>query len=104
MNNSYQLLSTLETMFSVLLRKKLVKNGIAILDGLDEIIKDLEYLYKMADPQDKCVEDRMLKLLNAIADLRVAVKTVRKLAYTYPQDLSLTGTELEKLENNYKSI
>lgn len=104
MNNNYQLLSNLETMFSVLLRKKLVKNGIAILDGLDEIIKDLEYLYKTSDQQDKCLEGRLIKLLTAIAELRTAVKLVRQLSIEYPQDLTLTGAVLEKLENNYKVI
>lgn len=101
---NYELLSNLETMFSVLLRKKMVKNGIAILDGLDEIINDLEYLYKNADPQDKFLEDKMLKLLNSISELRSAVKTVRKLSIEYPQDITLTGAALEKLENNYKAI
>ncbi|SMB37108.1 hypothetical protein SPRA44_350119 [Serratia proteamaculans] len=102
--SNHELLSNLETIFSVLLRKKMVKNGIAILDGLDEIINDLEYLYKNADPQDKLLEDKMLKLLNSIADLRAAVKTVRKLSIEYPQDMTLTGAVLEKLENNYKVI
>lgn len=102
--SNHELLSNLETIFSVLLRKKMVKNGIAILDGLDEIINDLEYLYKNADPQDKFLEDKMLKLLNSISELRSAVKTVRKLSIEYPQDMTLTGAVLEKLENNYKVI
>lgn len=104
MNNNYQLLSNLETMFSVLLRKKLVKNGVAILDGLDEIIKDLEYLYKISDLQDQFTEERIIKLLTSIGELRSAVKVVRKLSIEYPQDLTLTGAALEKLENNYKAI
>ncbi|HEJ7945856.1 TPA: hypothetical protein SMI10_002067 [Serratia liquefaciens] len=103
MNNNYQLLSNLETIFSVLLRKKMVKNGIAILDGLDEIIKDLEYLYKIADRQDERLEERMIRLLTSIGELRGAVKTVRKLAHDYPQDMTLTGAALEKLEINYKA-
>ncbi|WP_262120526.1 hypothetical protein [Serratia ficaria] len=94
MNNNYQLLSNLETMFSVLLRKKLVKNGVAILDGLDEVIKDLEYLYKVSDQNDAGFEERMIKLLNSIAELRSAVKLVRKLSIEYPQDLTLTGAAL----------
>ncbi|QBX68500.1 hypothetical protein [Serratia quinivorans] len=104
MNNNYQLLSNLETMFSVLLRKKLVKNGVAILDGLDEIIKDLEYLYKLSDQNDKCLEGRLIKLLTAIGELRAAVKTVRKLSIEHPQDMTLTGAALEQLESNYKVI
>ncbi len=104
MNNNYQLLSNLETMFSILLRKKLVKNNIAILDGLDEIIKDLEYLYKVSDLQDQFIEERMIKLLTSIGELRSAVKTVRKLSIEYPQDMTLTSSALEKLEINYKAI
>lgn len=102
--NNYQLLSNLETMFSVLLRKKLVKNGIAILDSLNEIIKDLEYIYKISDPYDTDLEKRIIKLLTSIGELRSAVKAVRKLSNEYPQDLTLTGAALEKLENNYKAI
>lgn len=104
MNNNYQLLSNLETMFSILLRKKLVKNNIAILDGLDEIIKDLEYLYKVSDLQDQFIEERMIKLLTSIGELRSAVKTVRKSSIEYPQDMTLTSSALEKLEINYKAI
>ncbi|WP_448665472.1 hypothetical protein [Serratia plymuthica] len=102
--NNYELLSNLETMFSVLLRKKLVKNGIAILDSLDEIIKDLECLYKISDPYDADLEKRMIKLLTSIGELRSTVKSVRKLSIEYPQDLTLTGAALKKLENNYKAI
>lgn len=102
--SNYELLSNLETMFSVLLRKKMVKNGVATLDSLDEIIKDLECLYKISDPQDKCFEERLIKLLTAIGDLRTAVKSVRKLSNEYPQDLTLTGATLNKLENNYKAL
>lgn len=102
--NNYEILSNLETMFSVLLRKKLVKNGIAILDGLDEIIKDLEYIYEISDLQDQFIEERMIKLLNSIGELRSAVKLVRKLSLDYPQDMTLTGAALDKLENNYKAI
>ncbi len=104
MNNNYQLLSNLETMFSVLLRKKLVRNGIAIFDGLDEIIKDLEYIHKTSDPYDTDLEKRIIKLLTSIGELRSAVKSVRKLSIEYPQDLTLTSVGLEKLENNYKAI
>ncbi|CAI1113904.1 hypothetical protein [Serratia quinivorans] len=102
--NNYELLSNLETMFSVLLRKKLVKNGIAILDSLNEIIKDLEYLYKVSDQHDKYFEERTIKLLTSIAEFRSAVKTVRKLSNEYPQDITLTGAALEKLEISYKAI
>lgn len=101
---NYELLSNLETIFSVLLRKKLVKNGIAILDSLDEIIKDIEYLYKTSDLQDQFTEERIIKLLTSIGELRSAVKAVRKLSNEYPQDLTLTGVGLEKLEHNYKAI
>lgn len=102
--SSHELLSNLETMFSVLLRKKLVKNGVAILDGLDEIIKDLEYLYKTSDLQDQSIEKRMIKLLTSIGELRSAVKLVRNLSLEYPQDITLTGAALEKLEISYKAI
>ncbi|CAI1082073.1 Uncharacterised protein [Serratia quinivorans] len=102
--SNYELLSNLETMFSVLLRKKMVKNGISILDGLDEIIKDLEYIHKTSDPYDTDLEKRIIKLLTSIGELRSAVKLVRKLSIEYPQDLTLTGTALDKLENNYKAI
>ncbi|WP_434460297.1 hypothetical protein ACMV5L_14300 [Serratia plymuthica] len=102
--NNYQLLSNLETIFSVLLRKKLVKNGVAILNGLDEIIRELEYLYKIYDANDKPFEKRMIKLLTSIGELREAVKMVRELAHDYPQDLTLTGAALKKLENIYKAI
>lgn len=101
---NYELLSNLETMFSVLLRKKLVKNSVAILDGLDEIIKDLEYIYQVSDPYDTDLEKRIIKLLTSIGELRSAVKSVRKLSIEYPQDMTLTGAALDKLENNYKAI
>ncbi|MGJ3433557.1 hypothetical protein [Serratia sp. Je.1.23.a] len=102
--SNHELLSNLETMFSVLLRKKLVKNGIAILNGLEEIILELEYLYKIYDANDKPFEKRMIKLLTSIGEFRSAVKLVRRLSIEYPQDLTLTGAALKKLENNYKAI
>ncbi len=101
---NYELLSNLETIFSVLLRKKLSKNGVSILDSLDEIIKDLEYIYKISDPYDTDLEKRIIKLLNSISELRSAVKAVRKLSIEYPQDIKLTGAALEKLEISYKAI
>ncbi len=101
---NYELLSNLETIFSVLLRKKLSKNGVSILDSLDEIIKDLEYLYKTSDLQDQFIEERIIKLLTSIGELRSAVKSVRKLSIEYPQDMTLTGAALEQLESNYKAI